>query len=78
MAKLTIKQAADRSGLSTSLLYQICAERRLPHFRLGRGGKRGKVLIEEADPDAFLSAARVEAGSAAGPAAHVLRHITRT
>ena len=75
MAKVTIRQAAERTGLSTSLLYQICAERRLPHFRLGRDGKRGKILIEEADLDAFLAASRVEAGVGTGPAP--LKHITR-
>lgn len=67
MAKVTIKQAADRTGMSTSLLYQICAERRLPHFRLGRDGKRGKILIEESDLDAFLLASKVEAGIKAPP-----------
>ena len=78
MAKLTIKDAADRSGMSTSLLYQLCAERRLPHFRLGREGKRGKILIEEADLKAFLATCRVEAGGEAGAAsAPALRHISR-
>lgn len=77
MAKVTIKQAAGRTGMSTSLLYQICAERRLPHFRLGREGKRGKILIEETDLDAFLAAARVEAGAGAGKATAPLKHITR-
>lgn len=75
MAKLTIHQAADRAGLSTSLLYQLCAERRLPHFRLGREGKRGKILIEEADLEAFLTTCRVGAGAELAPA---LRHITQT
>jgi len=69
MAKVTIKQAAERTGLSTSLLYQICAERRLPHFRLGREGKRGKILIEEVDLEAFLAAARIEAGVCDDPSA---------
>jgi excisionase family DNA binding protein len=78
MVRLTIKQAAERTGMSTSLLYQLCAERRLPHFRLGREGKRGKILIEEADLDAFLAASRVEAGTGAGSGpATTLRQITR-
>lgn len=74
MAKVTIKQAAEQSGMSTSLLYQLCAVRRLPHFRLGREGKRGKILIEECDLEAFLAAARVEAGAVNDPAP-ALRHI---
>jgi excisionase family DNA binding protein len=78
MAKLTINQAADRTGLSTSLLYQLCAERRLPHFRLGREGKRGKILIEEADLEAFMATCKVEAGGGAGMGTvPALRHITR-
>ena len=76
MAKVTVKQAAERTGLSTSLLYQICAERRLPHFRLGREGKRGKILIEEADLAAFLATARVEVGGA-GTAPAPLKRRTR-
>lgn len=76
MAKMSIKQAADRTGFSTSLLYQICAERRLPHYRLGRNGKRGKILIDEADLDAFMAASKVEAVAGAVPVT-ALRHITR-
>ena len=76
MAKVTIKQAAEQSGISTSLLYQICSERRLPHFRLGRDGKRGKILIEESDLIAFLEMARVEAGVKNSPAS-TLQHIIR-
>lgn len=78
MAKLTIRQASERTGVSTSLLYQMCAERRLPHFRLGRDGRRGKLLVEEGDLEAFLAAARVEARAGDDTAvAPPLRHITR-
>lgn len=75
MARLTIKQAAERTGMSTSLLYQLCTERRLPHFRLGREAKRGKILIEEADLEAFLAAARVEAGAGGDTAARNCRSV---
>ena len=71
-----MKQAAERLGVSPSLVYQWCAERRLPHLRLGRGGRRGKILIEEGDIDAFLATARVESGAGAGNGPP-LRHITR-
>ncbi len=74
--RLSVKQAAERLGVSPSLVYQWCAERRLPHLRLGRGGRRGKILIEEADIDAFLATARVESGAVAGNDPP-LRHITR-
>lgn len=64
MTRLTVKQAAERVGVSASLIYQWCEERRLPHFRLGTGTKRGKILIEVADLDALLEGLRVEAGVA--------------
>jgi hypothetical protein len=44
----------------------------LPHFRLARGWKRGKLLPDEADLDAFLAASKVEEGAAPD-----LRHISR-
>jgi excisionase family DNA binding protein len=33
---LTVKRAAERAGVSVSLIYSLCAEGRLPHIRLGR------------------------------------------
>jgi hypothetical protein len=57
--KLTPKQAGDRAGVSASLIYQLCQERRLPHFRVGGRGKRGKILIDEGDLAAFFEGCRV-------------------
>jgi excisionase family DNA binding protein len=74
MTRLTVKQSAERVGVSESLIYQWCHERRLRHIRLGTGTKRGKILIEMTDLDAFLEGLRVEAGEA-GSAAPGLRHI---
>jgi excisionase family DNA binding protein len=59
--KLTPREAARRAGCSLSLIYQLCDERRLPHYRLGGRGRRGRILIEESDLDAFLAGCRVEA-----------------
>lgn len=61
---LTVKQAAARSGLSPSLIYALCAERRLPHLRLGKKGRRGRILIEECDLAAFMDSCRVPAEQA--------------
>jgi excisionase family DNA binding protein len=72
--KLTIKQAAARAGVSPALVYQWCEERRLPHYRLGGKGKRGKILVEESDLDAFLASLKVEAGQGGGGLPG-LRHI---
>src|SRR5689334_19549696 len=58
--KLTVKQAAERAGVSPALVYEWCEERRLPHYRAGRQGRRGKILIEEADLDAFIESLKVE------------------
>ena len=73
MTRLSVKQAAERVGVSESMIYQWCHERRLAHLRLGTGGRRGKILIEEADLDAFVNAQRVEAGEAS--TAPALKHI---
>jgi hypothetical protein len=59
--KLTVKQVVERlSGqVSPSMVYQWIEQERLPHFRLGGDGKRGKILIEEGDLDAFIDSCRI-------------------
>ena len=76
--KLTPKQAAAHAGVSPQLIYQwTTVEKRLPHYRAGGLGKRGRILIDEADLEAFLASLRVEAAGRT-PAAQPLRHITLT
>jgi excisionase family DNA binding protein len=58
---LTPKQAAARIGVSDSLIYEWCASGLLPHYRFGRPGRRGKILIDEGEFDAFLVSCRQEA-----------------
>ena len=58
---LTVKQAAERAGVSESLIYLLCDERRLPHYRPGGKRKRGKILIDPRDLDAFMASCRVAA-----------------
>jgi excisionase family DNA binding protein len=60
--KLTIREAAKAAGVSTSLLYQLCGERRLRHYRVGGEGRRGKIMVDEADLTAFLEECCVEPG----------------
>lgn len=60
MKMLSIKDAANSAGVSAALLYQWCQEKRLPHYRCGGDGRRGKILIRESELWAFLSACRVE------------------
>ena len=40
---LTVKQAADRLGISPALVYALCSARRIRHERYGLG--RGKIVI---------------------------------
>ncbi len=68
---LTPKQVAARVGVSDSLVYEWCAHGLLPHYRMGRKGKRGKVLIEEADLSVFLASCRQEATPEAPPLKHI-------
>jgi len=58
--KLTPKQAADQERVSVSLIYQWCAEGRLPHYRFGRDGRRGRILIDPADLEKFITECRKE------------------
>lgn len=60
MMKLTPKQAAEHEGVSTSLIYRWCDEGRLPHYRLGAEGRRGRILIDPDDLDVFMRGCRQE------------------
>ena len=68
---LTPKQAAGKMGVSDSLIYEWCGQGVLPHYRFGKPGRRGKILIEEADLDGFVAAHRQEVK----PQAPTLKHI---
>jgi hypothetical protein len=48
--------------LSTSTVYLWIEQRVLPHYRLGGRGRRGRIVIDEADFAAFLASRKVEAG----------------
>lgn len=52
---LTVKQAAERTGFSESLIYCWTAtEKRLRHIRIGKKGARGSIRIDPADLQAFI------------------------
>jgi excisionase family DNA binding protein len=55
---LTVKQAAERIGVSPSLIYAWCREQRLVHYRMGREGKRGQIRINPADLEALMKSLR--------------------
>jgi excisionase family DNA binding protein len=56
---LSVKQAAAKACVSPSLIYAWCEDGTLPHVRVGRFGKRGKILIAIEDLDGVLAAFRV-------------------
>jgi excisionase family DNA binding protein len=71
---LTVKLAAERAGVSESLVYEWCAEGVLPHYRFGRKGRRGRILIDETEFEAFLAGCRQERREDTTPTPE-LRHI---
>lgn len=58
-----VQQAADKLGISPSLLYRLVSERKVPHFRIGTG--RGGIRITEEQLQNYLEDCRVDTGSAA-------------
>jgi excisionase family DNA binding protein len=55
---LTVKQAAERAKISPALIYDLCSLGVLPHFRIGRPGRRGCIRIDPDELDGFLAACR--------------------
>jgi excisionase family DNA binding protein len=51
---MTVKEAAKRLEVSLSLCYRLVEEGRLPCLRIGQRGRRGKIIISEADIRTFL------------------------
>jgi excisionase family DNA binding protein len=64
---LNVKQAAERMGISESLVYELCACGALPHVRIGRPGSRGCIRLTEADIQEFLASQKVGGSAAARP-----------
>jgi excisionase family DNA binding protein len=67
VAKLTVKLAAERAGVCTSVVYGWCAAGVLPHYRLGFPSRRGKLLIDDTDLEAYLASCRVGPADAPEP-----------
>jgi excisionase family DNA binding protein len=53
---LTVRQVAERLGISRAQVYALCASGKLPHHRFGKG--RGAIRITEEQLAAFLEATR--------------------
>jgi excisionase family DNA binding protein len=53
---LTVNETADRMGVSERMIRRLIEERRIAYSKIGK-----HIRIAEADIDAYLEAARVEA-----------------
>ena len=75
---LSVRQAAQMANVSPATVYAWVSEG-LPHYRVGRKGRRGAIRIAEADLDAFLAGlkrgGRQEVPPPPRPNALVLTHL---
>lgn len=55
---MTIKEAAAILGLSSRKVYDLCQQRRIPHYRYGN-----RITLDLVDVEAFRESARVEAAA---------------
>lgn len=58
MKSLTVSEAAEQLGVSTKLVYALCARGKIVHERFGLG--RGTIRIPEVALEEYRRAARVE------------------
>ncbi len=56
---LSPQLAAAQACVCINLIYQACAAGTIAHLRLGGTGKRGKILIEQEDLEAWLCSKKV-------------------
>jgi excisionase family DNA binding protein len=66
---VTVKGASERLTVCPSVVYDLVASGTLPHYRIGKSGRRGSIRILEADLDAFLAAQKREKGPEVNPPA---------
>ena len=64
---LTVKQSAAHACVCESIIRRWIAAGRLPHYRLGGPGRRGKIMIEVEDLDGLLASFKL-AETKPGPA----------
>ena len=69
---ITPRQVASRLCISLSLVYQLCRQQQLKHYRFGAEGKRGQIRIEESEVDRYLSEQLQVTSS---PAIQTFRHL---
>jgi excisionase family DNA binding protein len=62
---MTVRQAADRLGVSCQTVYNLCAARLLRHSRIGLG--RGKIAISQEAIAEYLKGREVGPAKAEPP-----------
>ena len=68
---LTVKEVAEKIGLSRSKIYQLVKQRKISHYRVA-----GKISFAERDIDDYLSECRIEKGRATkSPPCRRLKHL---
>lgn len=66
-AEMTVKQAAQKIGISPSLVYSLCRDGIVRHTRHGRPGKRGCIRISEEAVAEYLAACQQRGRLPAAP-----------
>jgi excisionase family DNA binding protein len=57
---MTVREAAERIGISPSLVYALCHEGVIRHTRHGRPGRRGTIRIADEAVEDYLAQAEQE------------------
>jgi excisionase family DNA binding protein len=75
METRTVQDIARILRVSVNTVYQLCADRRLVHFRVGSG--RGTIRVRQEDLDAFIAGVTVqqEVPAAPKPSPTKLKHL---
>ena len=71
MTLLKVKEVVERLKVSQACVYQLIAERKIAHVRIGCG--RGAIRITDTDLQMFLDSCRLEPDSRVIP--QTLKHI---
>jgi excisionase family DNA binding protein len=74
MKGLTVREAAERLGLSVSLVYALCAAKRIRHER--HGMRRGTIRIPEEAIEEYHRSVTVAPAAASPPNGRRFRHLT--
>jgi excisionase family DNA binding protein len=69
---MTIAQAAEKIGISASLVYELCRLGVIRHARHGRPGKRGTIrLSDDAVAEYLANCEMQQQVHSAGPLKHI-------